>query len=552
MRIIFKLLLGLSLAIISACSQSSVGNFEIKVSGLPTGTNPNITVTSPGGFNQAVTLSGSTVISDLPVGVYTVTAKNVTVGSTTYASTVTGSPANVTSGTTSSVGVVYGALRTITGKLINNAGIPITPASITLLNATLNVKLLGSTGNAVLDANGGFTLTDVPATYSLLVSASVTGGRFATVFQGLTRANPTLTFAQGPFSGPSISGPSNFKSISGKVTGGLGFNAGSTATTLLTLGLPKAVSLSTSNFSSVDPTIGDYGIGASWSGPDSVPGILHALQFSTNASGQITYYSGYIQKSITLTKDGPIDPGQPIPTQLKQNLALEPVTSGSIKGLINWPSGFAAPEYEVSTKLLFAGPEQTNLPLAALNGTPPNSTLKPTSYDQLVPLIAGAKFIQRISINEKPVPGSFGTRVGSSVSRFLTPGVNTDITVPAPISLTLPEENATNVNTNTKFSWSAYSGGIHIVNFYTFPGSSTVQTFVQVITAASSTTIPDLGDLLPKGAFILWAVQGFAPYSSIDVATDTAGLISAFSFSTPLIDIDSSISASRTFKTAAN
>jgi hypothetical protein len=555
MQIIFKCLFVFSLAGLTACpaaqpaaTEPSVGKLEVTISGLPTGTNANVTVTSVAGFSQ--TLTGTKTLADLTVGSYKVVAANVASGGTSYGANVTGSPAAVTTGATSSVNVVYGALQTITGRLVNGAGQPITAASIASLNATLNVKLPGATSNAVIEANGNFTLTDVPATYSLLVSVSVSGSRFVDMFQGLTRANPTLTVSQGPFSSPPPVQGSN-SPLEGKITGGSGFPTPSSTSTVFTAAVPKAISLYSGSFSPVDASTGAYSTGLGWLGSNSVTAIVHALQFSTDTDGKITGYGGYGRQEVTLAPQGPTDPGQPIPTPVKQNVALAAVAAGSVKGAITWPTGLNMPEYQVTTNLLFAGPDQTNLNLSSPTGFGQPSVIgTPSSYNQLVPLITGATFVQRVSINEKVTSGAFAQGGQSTVWKSVTPNVNTDIVVRAPIVLKLPEENATDVNTNTKFSWSAYSGGIHIVAFYPFPGAGTGQTLVRVITAESSTTLSDLGDVISKGAFVLWGVQGIAPYSSMDSATDTAGLILPFSNTLPLVDTNISNSASRTFKTA--
>jgi hypothetical protein len=550
MRIVFKLLLIALASLFTACPTQETpvvpGKLEVKITGLPSGTNASVTVTGPGGFSQ--TLTATKTFADLAAGKYEVVAANVTAGSN-YGASVTGSPTAVTAGATSSVNVVYGALRTISGKVVNGAGQPITAASIANLSATLNIKLPGATSNAMIEANGNFTLTDVPATYSLLLSVSVSGSRFVDVFQGLTRANPTLTVSQGPFSSPSPTQGSN-SPLEGKITGGSGFPTPSSTSTVFTVAVPKAISSYSGFFAPADASTGAYSTGLGWLGSNAVTAILHALQFSTNTDGKITGYGGYGRQEVTLTPQGPTDPGQPLPTPVKQNVALAAVAVGSVKGAITWPTDLKTPEYQLTTELLFAGLDQTNLNLSSPTGLgQPPVIGTPGSYDQLVPLITGAKFIQRVSVNEKVTSGSFAQGGQSTVWKSVTPGVTTDINVPAPIGLKLPEENATDVSSSTKFSWSAYTGGIHIVNFYPFPGAGTGQTLVRVITAESSTTLPDLGDVIPKGAFVLWGVQGIAPYSSMDAATDTAGLILPFS-NTLLVDTNISNSASRTFKTA--
>jgi hypothetical protein len=530
MRIVSKLLFLLSLTIIAACSQSSVGTLEIKVTGLPNGTNPNITVTGSGGFNQAVALSGTTTISDLPVGAYTVVAKNATVSGTTYASTVTGSPANVSGGATSSVSVVYGALRTITGKVVNGAGQPLTATSLS--GAILNVQLLGSTTKLAPDATGNFTMPDVPATYSLAVLISSQFGKSATVYQDLTRADPTLTILQGQFGGSSSPAPTSSASVEGKITGGSGFNANSSVTTSLLLALPKAVSLFFSGgISFVDPVTGGYSTGTSWLGNSSVAATLNALQFSTDINGKITAYSGYGQQAVTLTPQGPIsvpDVGQPIPipTTIKQDVALAAISAGNVNGVITWPTAVTDSQYATLTTLLFPGSNQSKLDLFKANGATPNLTTAPAGYEQLVPLITGAKFIQMASINEKSNGGFLGALAKSAVWKLVTPGIASNLVVPAPIGLTTPANGANQISRNASFSWSTYSGGVHILSI-AGPVQTQSQNQVQVVTTKSSTTIPDLGTDFAwvKDSNYGWRVEAVGPYSSIDAATDTSGLI---------------------------
>jgi hypothetical protein len=112
MRIMLKLLSVVALATaITACPApaAAVGKLEVKITGLPTGVTPSVSVTGPGGFNQAITSPGATntSISNLPVGSYKIAASDVTANSVSYTATVTGSPANVTADATLSASVVY-------------------------------------------------------------------------------------------------------------------------------------------------------------------------------------------------------------------------------------------------------------------------------------------------------------------------------------------------------------------------------------------------------------------------------------------------------------
>jgi hypothetical protein len=566
MRTIFKLLLVALASLFTACPAQekvvqektvTVGKLEVKISGLPSGTTASVTVTGPASFNQALTVTKT--LTDLTAGSYSVTAANVTAGGKNYGATVTGSPAAVTAGGSSSVGVVYGALRNITGKVVNGVGQPITAASLAGFSTTLNVKLLGGTGTIPVDANGDFTLTDVPATYSLAVLLSNQYSRSATIYQGLTRANPTLTILQGQFGGPSTSGPISATSVMGKITGGSGFSATSSASTVITLALPTAVRFEPGYSLAVNPVTGEYGSGATWKGTDTVIGTIHALQFSTDINGKITTFGGYGQHAVTLIPQpvGPVvvNPGDPLPqpTFVTQDVALAAVTSGSVKGTITWPSGITSPEYRMSATILLNSPNPASLPLYQINGPTPVISTAPTGFDQPVPLIAGAKYLQVAGIAEKSGSTASYPPGYSIVWKSVTPQTNTNITVPAPISLTLPAADADKITASTPFSWSKYSGGIHI--FTIGPIQSQIQTSIQVITASSSATFPDLGlkDFeFPKSGKMAWTVSGAAPFSNADAATDVGGLripssSSAFSAVT---DLSFSTSTIRLFTTA--
>jgi hypothetical protein len=460
------------------------------------------------------------------------------------ASLITACPAQETPVTT----------RTINGKLLNGMAQPITAASLS--GATLRVYLLGSTVNAAIDANGNFTLADVPASYSLLVLISKPNevNQYATVFAGLTRANPTLTI-QGIGISPTVK--SSFASVRGTVTGGLGFNAASSASTILTLALPKAISLSTTNYTSVDPAIGEYGASASWSGGDPTTGTLHALQYTTNAAGKITAYGGYAQKTITLTNQSNVsgpDPGPlPVPTAIKQDLVLEAVGSGNVNGAITWPTDVAQPNKKAYTALLLGGTNPTSLDLYPVFGTQPVGVGGAT-YDQNVPLIAGAQFVQHASIKDGSGGSAFGSAAESTIWKMVTPGSKTDIVVLAPIGLILPAAAASNVTESTSFSWSTYPG-VHILSIYPFltgpPAPGTNPVVLDIITAGSSATIPDLSPYnlgLPKATIHFWRVMGVSTYSSVDAATDSSGLI--VPYYPPTSDVGFSTSAGRVFTTA--
>jgi hypothetical protein len=85
MRTIFKLLLVALASLFTACPAQekvvqektvTVGKLEVKISGLPSGTNASVNVTGPAGFKQTLTVTKT--LADLTPGPYEVVAANVT------------------------------------------------------------------------------------------------------------------------------------------------------------------------------------------------------------------------------------------------------------------------------------------------------------------------------------------------------------------------------------------------------------------------------------------------------------------------------------------
>ncbi len=83
------------------------GALTIAVAGLPTGVSAAITVTGPGGFSQIV--AATTTLVRLAAGTYTVSATNVTSGTSSYAPAPLTQTATVATGATASASVAYAA-----------------------------------------------------------------------------------------------------------------------------------------------------------------------------------------------------------------------------------------------------------------------------------------------------------------------------------------------------------------------------------------------------------------------------------------------------------
>ncbi len=82
----------------------TTGTLVVTVSGLPSGVNADVVVTGPNGFFRNLTRTTSL---EVPPGVYTVEARDVTTSGGVYRAKVTGSPVQIQVGATSGVGVSY-------------------------------------------------------------------------------------------------------------------------------------------------------------------------------------------------------------------------------------------------------------------------------------------------------------------------------------------------------------------------------------------------------------------------------------------------------------
>lgn len=83
------------------------GNLLLTIAGLPAGVSADVWIEGPAGISR--TFTESALIENLTPGDYTVTASDVTGGTTEYSATVAGSPAAVQAGGTVAVAVAYSA-----------------------------------------------------------------------------------------------------------------------------------------------------------------------------------------------------------------------------------------------------------------------------------------------------------------------------------------------------------------------------------------------------------------------------------------------------------
>ena len=213
---------------------ATTGALAVSVSGLPQGTDADVTVTGPDSFSRSLTESGT--LSDLAPGDYPVAASDVTVGGNTYTATVTSSPVNVAEGVTADVVVRYAP---VPGSLqIDISGLPDgADADVTVSSANGFSRTLTASGTLSVDP-GEYTVTanDVSASYNY--TATVTGSPAAVTANTTTVVTVGYSATTGDLE-VTISGLPNGADADVSVTGPGGFSqtlAGSQTLTGLTLG----------------------------------------------------------------------------------------------------------------------------------------------------------------------------------------------------------------------------------------------------------------------------------------------------------------------------
>jgi hypothetical protein len=398
-----------------------------------------------------------------------------------------------------------GSVITVTGKVVGQNGQAV---------ASVPVVVPGKASTNT-DGSGNFSIANVTTPYDIsLVNAS---SKSAIVYKGLTRTDPTLLFF-GSFPGTARTG-----SISGKISGGE-FTPNQPATDVTNVAFASAET----NGSTSTVANGQFGaINLSWYGPTATTGSLYAIQFTAGAGGLpvASGYKGYGVRSGIAVNDGS--------TLTNQFDTLQSVTTSQFTGTVTVPSG-----YTLAGKAVYANVA----PSAVIFLFSESNAITNLSY--YTPGIPGATLLLGAEATKTGGGTAITWRNGLAIGAT---GVSVSIVTPPELSL--PVNAATGVDTTVTFTWTAMTGGVHLVLF-TAAGSNPAY---YVVTTGTSATIPNMkpfGLGLPGTTAYQWQVYGFGPFSSVDAAAVSAGFITGIS--PPLASGDAfvGISASRTFTTA--
>jgi len=388
---------------------------------------------------------------------------------------------------------------TVTGTVVSlySEPLPNTPVIISGLPPTTT------------DASGTFTISGVSTPYDATVVAAA--DKRTIIYKGLTRPDPTLTSVDLTSILPPYSAV-----VTGTVSGGTGFPQPANHTTRVAF-----VSEQGSGGDIASGTTGAYNLTGRWGEQTTVAGTIHALQWEVSSNLPVTY-KGYGSKDAVTLADGGSFPGQ--------NVTLTSVPTVTLTGNVTVSSG-----YMLMGKVVA-------IVWGRFGGISVVSDLASTgAFTYATPDISGTTVLFR-AIATSAMGNSTIWRVGLAPDAS---GVN--VTIPAAPSLSLPVNAATNVDTLTVFSWTAFAQGVHLA-FFDGPAG---EPDYYVLTQSASSTIPNLNAIglgLPSSTAYQWSVSGIAPLVSVDEAAGPGGFY-PIQTENPSRDGSLAVSTSRSFTT---
>lgn len=339
---------------------------------------------------------------------------------------------------------------------------------------------------ALTDASGEFSVPNVSAPYTATVIVSSI--KAVVMYEGLSRPDPTIV-------APAYSSSPREAGIQGTLTGGAGYPEAPLTRT--------SVQLAAAPIQSPTPGLSELGANTfilpppcnTWTGPATIKGTLHALQFTHKAPNHYkpVQYKGYGTLANVSVTDGENEIPQPI--------TLAPIGTVSFSASATAPAGYEVTEKRV--QLTVGGRVVADLP----KDTEPGLDI---TYP--VPEIDGAKVQLTVSAEDASTGGvSTATKPGLALG-----SANATIGILRAPTLVLPVDTATGVNGNSSFSWTKVDNGVHVLMV---AGAEPGAPQYLIVTSRTEARLPDLvsaGIQLPPAATYHWAVTGYAPFASVD------------------------------------
>ena len=376
--------------------------------------------------------------------------------------------------------------QAVAGVVVDNNGQPIAGQTV-VISSDAGIQ------TTVTDGDGGFSVANVLIPYS----ATIVATSQAVQYQGLTRADPSLTAFVVPPDNRSATLSGQF--IGGTYPEATGFD------TVFFFSSPQATR------SLGDQPSGAYSVKVNWPGPSSTTGTLYALQMHSISSLPVDYPGYGTLGGVALQDTGTLN---------GQNVSLSPVTTGTLSGtIVNVPNGYT---------LLY---KQVELAVAAgIDLSLFYDFTSAATFSYVTPNISNTQL--NVTAAATTSLGEFSAVVESGLSANSTVA----LTIPTSPTLTSPPDAATGVTASTTFSWTPYSGGIY--EFIASPQSGQTGPKFYIVTASTTIDLASLGLALPTATAYSWHIVGLGPVASVDVLAQPGGINK--------LTIDLSYSLSRT------
>jgi hypothetical protein len=345
-------------------------------------------------------------------------------------------------------------------------------------------------------SDGTFSL---PAPTDYDVTIVDPDGSTMSVYRGLTRRDPHLLHK------PSASSVAarNVALVMGEVSGGKNYPLTGTDAVDIFFFSPQAEAyvLLAGTLPQLDrgPTYGP--LSPAWNGPSTLTGHLAALGTFSNRNNVGSSW-WFADQPITVPATGTI----------VANVALTPVAKiGIVHGSIAVPNGY----YVTGTSFRY------RFPGAYSTMALPYSSDRATTFDATLPnLLAGGL---DLCVTAAGAPGTITTeRCGIPLD-----APSPSVTLDAPPTVLSPT-NGELVTVATRFSWTPYANGIHVLLLD--PLNPTPKSpSIYLYTTSTSTTWPEgttemMAAAVPVNAAYECRVAGYGPYNSMDDAVGPTGI----------------------------
>ncbi len=335
------------------------GRLTVNVSGLPSGTSANITVTGPSGFSRVV--NSTQTIVGLTAGTYTVSAASVAVGSTNYAPSSASQSVSVTAGGSATSSVAYSGQTTSLSVTVT--GVP--------SGASASIAASGPSGYSQA-ITGTTTLSGLNSGTYTLTAARIVHGNYG--YDGMP-ASQNVALATGESKSASVAYSASTGALEVAISGlPAGVNAPITVTG--PSGFSRAV---TSSTTLTDLAPGNYTVAAT----STTSGSTSFTPSSTSQSVSVSV-GATASRAVVFTSSG---------TALTVNLSGVPSgANGAVT--VTGPSGFTRTVTSSTTLTELAAGTYT---VAAANIAHSGATYAPTPTSQTISLSTGQQLTRTVT-----------------------------------------------------------------------------------------------------------------------------------------------------------